>query len=336
MLAARDLSARFPFTTVLSAFGARFGAVVGVSALLGCPTPSTTSDTGVPSEDSAVIEPVTPPLTTGTPSNPTEAPADFGCVGSATGPMPGDTVPFTFALRGFGSGDEVRNARIHFFPDNVPTLDCTGSCIEVTTDMMGNAAVMAPANGWYAYHVFFRMGGSAASTYVDSVQINEPAPAASGGMTEGNAVSAGTLALIPAVITGVARPMGTALIAGEVQDCTGTASRGAAIRVYRADGTRILSDWSDGVAPQVRFFDGEENPDDTSEFTQVDGLYAVLNLPAPEDGFDDIRVEAWGVTSEGAEPMLLGCEQVGVYADGVSIVNVGPLRNDYPAGHLCL
>lgn len=331
MLAARDLLVRFPSTSLH-----RFGAVLGVSALLGCPTPTPREDSGMGGTDAPIVETETPPLTTGTPSNPTEAPAVFGCVGTATGPMPGADVDFTLQLRGFGSGDEVRGARMHFFPDNLPTLDCTGSCIEVTTDMMGNAAVTAPANGWYAYHVFFRMGGSAGSTYVDSVQINEPAPAASGGTTEGNAVSAGTLALIPAVITGVARPAGTALIAGRVDDCAGDPTRGATIRAYTADGARIPSNWDDGVAPQVRFFDGEENPDDEATYTQVDGLYAVLNLPAPEDGFEDIRIEAWGVTAEGAEPILLGCEQVGVYADGVSIVNVGPLRNDYPAGHLCL
>ena len=328
MLAARELSARFPLSTTLH----RFGAVLGAAALLGCPTtPRTDAGLG----DTPSVLPTTPPLTTGTPSNPTESPADYGCLGTASGPAPGADVSFSFQLRGFGSGDEVRTARVHFFPDNVPSLECTGSCIEVTTDMMGNATVTAPANGWYAYHVFDRMGGSASSTYVDSVQINEPAPAASGGTVEGNAVSAATLALIPAVFTGGIRPPGTGLLAGEVQDCDGTAVRGAFARVYNADGSEIISNWEDNAAPQIRYFDGEENPDDESEHTQVDGLYGAINLVAPEDGFDIVRVEAWGVVTADTAPVRIGCEEVGIYADGVAIVNIGPLRNDYPVGHLC-
>jgi hypothetical protein len=78
-----------------------------------------------------------------------------------------------------------------------------------------------------------------------------------------------------------------------------------------------------------------ENPDNSSLFTQVDGLYATANISAPSTGFETIRVEGWGVPAEGGEVQRLGCEAVGIYENGVSIVNIGPLRNDYPAGHPC-
>lgn len=316
-------------------FSRTSAALAAFTALAGCSGTPSDMDTGTPMADGAVVFPPTPALSVGTPSNPTASPASFACIGSATGPMPAADVSYTFQLRGFGSGDAVRDTDVWFFPDNVVRETCTGNCQEFTTDSMGNAMVTSPANGWYAYRVFFHMGGSMASTYVDSVQINEPAPGPSGGSVDANAVSTATLNLIPAAITGVPRPAGTALVAGEIRDCDDNAVRGGIIRIFTDAGVEILSNWEDGTAPQMRYFDGEENPDDRSTFTQVDGLFASINLPAPETGIAPMRVESWGVLTEGGTPQRLGCEEVGVYADGVSIVNVGPLRNDYPAGHPC-
>lgn len=315
-------------------FSLTAAALAALTALAGCSDTPSDMDTGTPMPDAAVTFPPTPVLSVGTTSNPTRDAASFGCIGGASGPMPSADVTYSFQLRGFGSGDAVRDTDVWFFPDNVLRESCTGTCQEFTTDAMGNAMVTSPANGWYAYRVFFHMGGSMASTYVDSVQINEPAPGPSGGSVEGSAVSTATLNLIPAAITGVPRPAGTALIAGEIRDCDNNPVRGGFIRIF-SEGNEIVSNWEDGTAPQMRYFDGEENPDDRSTYTQVDGLFASINLPAPEAGIAPLRIEGWGVLNEGGPTQRLGCEEVGVYADGVSIVNVLPLRSDYPAGHPC-
>jgi hypothetical protein len=39
-------------------------------------------------------------------------------------------------------------------------------------------------------------------------------------------------------------------------------------------------------------------------------------------------VEAWGRVTPGGPVELLGCEQVDLFADTVTIINVGPLRAD--------
>jgi hypothetical protein len=126
----------------------------------------------------------------------------------------------------------------------------------------------------------------------------------------------------------------TAIIAGEVQDCTGDPVRGSVVRLFRADGTEILNG-TEAADPHIAYFDGLENPDNSSFYTQVDGLYATANITAPATGFETIRVEAWGRRNAGDAIELLGCEAVGIYENGVSIVNIGPLRSDYPSGHPC-
>jgi hypothetical protein len=324
-----DLVSRF---SVKSLAGTALGVLLA-SGLAGCPTNPPPADGSM--RDAPSVGPNLPAATNGTPSNPTMSPANYACLGTATGPMPGTDITYPFQLRGFGSGDEVRTARVWFFPDNILADTCTGSCIEFTTDMMGNGSVTSPASGWYAYRVFQRNGATMASTYVDSVQVNEPAPGPGGGTVEANAVSVSTLNLIPAAY-GFMRVPTTAIVAGEVQDCDGDQVRGAIVRLFNADGSEIIHDPEGVTAPHIQYFDGMENPDNATEYTQVDGLYAAANLTAPATGFGSIRAEAWGIPSEGAELTRLGCEVVGIYSDGVSIVNIGPERSDYPLGHPCL
>jgi hypothetical protein len=274
-----------------------------------------------------------PRTSVGTPAMPDAAAADYSCMGSATAPMGGAPVDFTFQLRGFGSGDAVNDATVWFFPDNIVRETCDGTCVELVTDAMGDGMVTSPASGWYAYRVFERPGPTAGSRYVDSVQINEPAPATTGGSVEGNAVSASTLNLIPAAF-GFTRVPTTAIIAGAVRDCADDNVRGAIIRLYRADGCEILNG-TEASDPHIAYFDGMENPDNLSLFTQVDGLYASANVTAPATGFETIRVEAWARTTDGGPIERVGCEAVGIYENGVSIVNIAPMRSDYPAGHPC-
>lgn len=276
-----------------------------------------------------------PATSRGTMLVPDEEPANWGCLGSATEPARGADIDVTMNLVYFGEGGPARNVRVWFFPDNVVRDSCEpGLCQEQTTSTDdGTATFRTQANGWYAYRVFARMGPTSATTVVDSLQYNEPAPA-SPGTIEGNAVPRSTTDLIPAVL-GFPRAAGTALMAGKVLDCDQRDVYGAVVRFYAPDGSVIQEGPRQEDPHLPRYFNGDNVPDGFAQWTHADGLYAAVNVPVPSDPTARIRVEAWGRTEEGAAPVRLGCEAIRVFADAVSIVNIGPLRNDYPEGHPC-
>ncbi len=172
------------------------------------------------------------------------------------------------------------------------------------------------------------MGPTSRTTFLDSAQVNETAPTAAGTI-DGNAVSALTANTIPAAEL-IARTPGSSTIAGRVGDCDGNI-RGAIIRAYHADGTYIPEGVNVGD-PHYRFFDGLENPDANATFTGGDGLYLVANV-IPASVGETIRVETWA-NRDGTDARI-GCETISIFANGISIVNVGAERSDYPAGHPC-
>ena len=306
----------------------------GVMTACGGTTTMTGTDSGTGDTDGGTMLPELPTVTTGTLANPSEAPADYSCMASA--PMGGDLLPFTFRLLDFADDYEVRSARVQFFPDNVILDECTPpACQELMTDAMGQGMVMAHAGGFYAYRVFARMGSGASPAVVGSVQVNEVAPMEMGGTIEGNSVSQTTINLIPAVLS-FRREPGTAVLAGQFFDCAGDEVRGIVIRVFDADGTE-MPEGELNTDPHYRYFNGDSMPVDISlqPYSNIDGLYAGVQIPVPTDPTDLYRVEAWGRTEGDAAPRRLGCEATRAFGDTVSITNVGPLRTDYPAGHPC-
>ncbi len=268
--------------------------------------------------------------------------ADFACRGTQTAP-PTDGAPIAadFRLAVFGQDGQVaRSTRVRFYTDNViaPDTDpCTGSCQEFTTGTDGLfSPVMVNAGSWYAYRVFLNdRGGTAATRYTDSVQYNETAPTAMGGEIEGNAVAFSTTDLIPLSL-GLEREPGTTILAGRVLDCAGADVGGAIVRAFRPDGTEILdAGEASSIGPHYRYFrriGSDSNPSNEQPFTNYEGLYASINIPVTSEL---IRVETWGRRMGDEMPVLLGCEGIRTLANGVSIINVAPLRSDYPAGHPC-
>lgn len=319
-----------------------------VLVLAACNTPAVDApDAGVPTDacvrrdvgndadaGDAGPGPGLPAVTNGTTSNPTAEAANYGCLGTVSAPPPGATISYGVELRGLGSGEPVAAARIWFLPDNRVTTTCTGSCVEVTTDASGNGTMSGPSGAWLAYRVFPRSGSTMATTFVGSFGVNTVAPTVAGGVVTARAVSVSTRNLIPAAF-GFTRVPTTAMAVGAVRDCDGEAVRGAIIRLFQSDGTELVSDRSVNDAPHIQYFDGNGNPDGTTVFTQVDGLYAGANVPPPATGLADVRAEAWGVRSAGGPLELLGCEVVGVTSDGVSLVDIGPMRADYDPMHPC-
>ncbi|MFN7699152.1 MAG: hypothetical protein ACK5U8_14725 [Deltaproteobacteria bacterium] len=266
-------------------------------------------------------------------------PADFSCLGTRRAPEPGAAAMVNFRLSVFGSDGQVaRNTRVQLFADNQIRDTCEAPlCQEFTTSMADGTATGITVNGrgWYAYRVFQNSSGSTAATrYTDSVQYNENPPAA-GGEIVGNAVAFSTLDLIPLSL-GLEREPGTTILAGRVQDCEGSDVGGAFVRAFLADGTEVLdAGEASSIGPHYRYFRriGEDsNPSNEQPYTNFEGLYAALNIPVSEDL---VRVETWGRREGDASPVLLGCEAVRTLANGVTIINVQPLRSDYASGHPC-
>jgi hypothetical protein len=266
--------------------------------------------------------------------------APLTCAGMRTAPTGGSAVTVNMDLQSFGqNGDHAANVTVCLCGSNVFSMEalaamaggsCGMGCELRTTDMTGHASfTTAQAGGWYAYRVFAKTGPTMATTFLDSIQVNEDTPM-SGGNVTANAVSALTANTISAAEL-ITRAPGTVTMAGRVRDCMGNDLPNAIVRVFHANGTPILEGMDIGD-PHYRYFDGMENPDANAMYTGADGLWLAANV-TPNSPAELIRVEAYANTGSGTQ--RIGCEAVQAFADGVSIVNIGPLRSDYPAGHPC-
>ncbi len=317
--------------------------VVAAAALSACNSPAVGTDANHMGTDSGAdsggpATPRVPPAHAGTAG----AVAALSCAGTSTEPAAGADVSITLDLIAFGQhGDRAPSTHLCFCPNNVIPMaaltatftSCGTGCQDVTTDTSGHASVMARANGWYAYRVFGHNGPTAGTHFLDSIQINEAAPASSGGTVQGNAVTFLTENLILAAELLDLAP-GTATIAGRLGDCAGDNLSNVVTRAFHADGTEIFAG-TEVTDTRFAYFDGAENPDASATFTNTDGLYVVVNIPIMVG--ERIRIETWAYTGTDAtgDAHRVGCEAVEAFPGGVSIVNVGPLRNDYAAGHPC-
>lgn len=314
-------------------------------ALTACNTPAGNTDAGHTGTDSGGGDtgPAPAPMLPQAVAN--AAPAVYGC--ASTAPTPGAAIAITMSLEVFGqNGDKARNTHVCFCGNNLlspealaPTFgtSCGTGCESVMTDSTGAATVNGFANGWYAYRVFAQTGPTSSTMFLDSIQANEPAPAAAGGTVTGNAVSLLTAMLISEAEL-IPRVPGTTTIAGRMFDCGGNDVSNAIVRAYHADGTEIRQG-VDPTEPHYAYFDGSENPDALATYTNTDGLYVGVNVTpvtATAGGSERIRVESWAFTGTGTGTATrIGCESVEAFADGVSIVNIGPLRSDYDAADPC-
>lgn len=253
---------------------------------------------------------------------------DYACLGERSQPAAGAPVSTTFQLRDFQNDFAVDQTEVWLFSNNEIADECVApACQAVTTDVMGDATVSLPSEGWIAYRVLPKMGLSRMSTVFAVFQYNFPVPATAGGAITGNSVSGSTIDLIPATL-GVSRTDGLALIAGRVRDCAGNSVENAIIRVYDPSGAPVLEgDANDD--PHFHYFNGsvERNlPSLDQLHTSPDGLYVLIQIPVRAEG--RYRIEAWGNLD--GEPTIIGCEAARIFPDAVTIVNLNPRRSDGP------
>lgn len=296
-------------------------------ALVGCDdAPITMTDAGVMSD--AGVDPDLPPVGAFTEGATAFEPTalDYGCLGALTAPAGGDTIDVEFQLRDFQDDFEVPDTDVWLFRDNQIADDCSGqTCQAFTTNTMGNASVMLPARGWYAYRVLPQTGPTPGTTVFGVFQYNEPAPAAAGGSVEANSVSGTTIDLIPALL-GITREEGRAIVAGRIFDCNDANIANAVIRLYDPDGNFIQPGERD-TDPKYHYFTGLVTgnvPAFDAEFTAADGLYVAPQIPLLGDR--PYRVEAWA-NFEGTFQRV-SCESARIFADSITILNLGPMRSD--------
>jgi hypothetical protein len=279
-------------------------------------------------------------MTTGTDAGPPSAPAvlkedgspaNFSCIGSATAPAGTGDATITLHAADFLSDADVGGVTVHFFPDNMPNSEdtCEGTCIEVMTDDVGDAMVTGNAGGWYAYRILAMpsMPEPMSSDPVRTVQYNEVTPNEGGSATL-NSVSQQAIGLIPSFL-GRTRLPGTAVFSGTIEDCDGDAVQNARFRLYQGS-TEIMHGTADTDPIFGHFTDTSSplpNPLEILPRSTPNGLYAAANVPT-----GSVRVEIWGATEEGGTEQILGCEEVQAFGDTVTIINVGGLRMDGPAG----
>lgn len=252
-------------------------------------------------------------------------PADYSCLGAlATPDDGGGLVSFDAIVTEF-QGIPLAGVTVQFFPDNDPSADrsCTGTCSELVSDGGGTVSVSDNEGSWYAYRIPFQMN----LNLIEVVQVNAVAPFPDMGSETFVGLSLSTFDTLASLL-GVTPEGGTATIFGWVMDCAGMRIANAIVRLFDGDDEIVLG-FTETGARELYFIGDGLVPSASQRMTHVDGLYGATNVPLPFDNL--VRVEIWGTLSAGGAAELLGCEQVPLVEDGVTIVNVGPTRSDGPA-----
>ena len=301
-----------------------FFAIAGVLVLGGCDG-TTATDAGVDGGifvDLPSAEAFTEGVTAFEP-----APLDYSCLGTATAPIGGADVAVTFQLLDFQDDFVVVDTDVWLFTDNTIANDCSGPMCQAfrTDSIMGNANVTMPAGGWYSYRVLPHDGPTMGRRVFGVFQYNEPAPAAAGGSVEGNSVSGTTINLIPNLL-GITREEGRAIVAGRFHDCVDSNVANAIVRIYDPDGN-FIEPGLRATDPNYHYFTGLVTgniPAQEAEYSAADGLYVALQIPWLDDR--PYIVEGWA--NYGGEFQRVSCEAARIFTDSVTILNLGPMRQD--------
>ena len=124
----------------------------------------------------------------------------------------------------------------------------------------------------------------------------------------------------------------TAAVSGSVRDCDQTEVANVRIRFFRGATEIVSGPADDTTTPRITGLSDSTIPARSPDgLTRYAGRFAGI---VPVAG-GAVRIEAWGVTTEGGTEELIGCEEVLVEGSAVTVAVIPPVRNDYPAGHGC-
>lgn len=305
------------------------------SGVLGCPSPAVTpdaastvdayvapgTDTGPAGEDAGPVVGL-PVIATG--SRMTPVPAMVGCATQM--PMGGAPVSGTLAVSALGlSSTPVANTAIQVYTGAgvAPTCAAPG-CQSVTTDATGNATISLPSGGWFAY----RVPTNAAS--VPGLGFFYTWGATAGSTTTVTAISSAAATIVAGQLNRELNAT-TAAVSGSVRDCAGESIANLQIRMFRGATEIISGTRAETMTPRITGVGDTAIPMPTTNgLTAFEGRFAGI-VPAGED----VRIEAWGVTTAGGSPELISCEVVSVEPSSVTVAVLGPYRNDYGDGSPC-
>lgn len=248
------------------------------------------------------------------------AACDYSCIGSTSAPVGGAEVTVSAFLADMMDGSPEPDTLVHVYLDNEPgTSDtCGAGCLEMTTDAAGRFEVSAPEGSWFAYRIVARAGGGDVRPLVDSVERNLVASGSSDAVL--TSVQPSLRDILP-LLWGFSRTDGTAMIIGGAEDCGGARVSNLQVHVFDPDGIEVGTE---------RYFDGTGTPSPTATMSALDGLYASVEVPVPADG-RPVRVELWGTLPGDDFQTRVGCEETRLLGDGLSLLDIRPLREDGPA-----
>lgn len=252
-------------------------------------------------------------------------PANMAC--TPTAPTGADrAITFNLIKRGATSAPIAGDFEI--WTNNTLGATCAGdsNCILLTAAADGNVMGTVPGS-WYAY----RVPQNAAAGTFPTVGYNR-APSAAGGTDTVTAIEVAILTTaLGGIRMGISRDLADGIILGDMADCDGEGLAGVTTRLFRNDGTEVAP----GTAATdmgLAYRAGGVFPVATLRTTDESGGYAAANVPLG-DGI--INIVTYGTLAAGGDREVIGCEQVSVGMGVVTILSLGPLRSDYPAGSYC-
>lgn len=279
----------------------------------------TETDGGGPGDDAGA--PPRPALTVVAPNT-----LDLSCVGTATQPAGTGDVSAQIVLTEYVSRAAVGTTNLEIYTDDAITGTCAGNanCVMGMTDAAGHATVMAPGGGWIGLHIPAGQSGSA-----EVLAYNQTWPTTAGADFPTYAFSTTSINLVASLLGRQLQTATAGAISGQVNDCMGHNVQNAHPRVFH--GTEEITTGTGNTSPRIT---GLENTSPTRGpffLTGSGGTFVGANVPAG----DDYHVEIWGTTTAGGTEELIGCEEGRVVAGAITVLVIGPLRSDYPAGSAC-
>ncbi len=310
-------------------------AALSGTALIGCGPSTTPADAFTPSAEDAPVPgadspaAMTPRVVVGTRAM--NMPADTECLGANTAPMPGADVAGTLEFEALAlSPFPVAMGDVEIYEGAV--IGAPGSGTAGTTDAMGQLAVTLPSGGWFGYRM--DAAGMGATSSVPVLGQFYPWTDTAGSTVTVTAISASVADIIAGQLNRELAADRSA-VSGSVRDCDFTEVANVQIRFFRGETEIVSGPADDTMSPRITGLgDGAIPSPNASGLTGYLGRFAGI---VPSAG-GSVRIEAWGVTSDGGTPELVGCEDVLVEGGSVTVAVIPALRSDadYGSGHSCV
>ena len=240
-------------------------------------------------------------------------PANFSCLGDRSAPSPGKSGMVSVPLVAFGELDDlgdplwVPGMEVQVFADNrIPADDACNEDCSLATDLEdGKYALSLPEGGWFAYRVLERELSEESPRVLRTVEVDavHPGDAKAGWLSTVREPAAEELL----ASKGAELADDTALVAGRFVDCDSRPVLNGVVRVFDAEGRRLLPG-TDPASLAIFYFDDEgSGASSNRDATNRQGRFLLANVPTGEG---QLRIEVSGALVDDGPIELVGCERV--------------------------